>query len=98
MPENEDIEPSDELNDPESIQFIGFGKNFEEEIDFEKPMWLIEVFYTSNVKLYSVNAETKEEAAEMVYPHLSIIGLERIIVTRMEMPEGWPGDAGLNAT
>lgn len=57
MPDNE----PDELQDAESIHFVGTPTK-EPEVDFNQPLWLVEIDYSSNVTHHVVNAPEGTQA------------------------------------
>lgn len=45
----------DELNDSESIHFVGERKS-DVRLNFDEPMWLVEIYYSTTVTHHVVNA------------------------------------------
>ena len=82
---------SETFDDDESIAFVGKPEE-KSNLDLSKPLWLIEIYYSTGVTQHIVNADTEREALAA-----GIVGArdngepymraDRIEVAHIEMPE-----------
>lgn len=54
---------SNGLDDAEITGFVGELRSARE-VDFDRPLYLVEIYYSGNVTQHIVNAESEEEAHE----------------------------------
>lgn len=60
MQDNDD--GNDGLNDEESIHFVGDITSEKQEVDYDSPLWMIEIEYSSTVTFHTVNGANAREA------------------------------------
>lgn len=83
-----------EIPDPESIHYVVTPNGAEHEIDFERPLFLIEIVYSNNVTQHVVNADSPREARDAALIKAAsegekVLTAQRYIVAAMEeMPPG----------
>lgn len=82
---------SEELENPgpESINFVVAPDRTEHVVDFEKPLYLIEIEYSNNITQHIVNADSAEEARDAALVKAAsegekVLTASRYVVTFLE--------------
>ena len=79
-----------DYSDPESIGFVGHPSSPPEfVIDFDKPIWQVDMYFGRDVAMFAVNAANEKEAvanavARAKQTGLKPITVEQITVTKLE--------------
>jgi hypothetical protein len=83
---------NEDESDPESVAYVN-SEPRSEEVDFDEPLWLIEIHYWNTVTQHIVNAATKQEARDAALMKASregemVLNAERIYISHVESLEG----------